>query len=249
MDPEPEVTSADETETAPSPANEEALDALEGSKDEGDGPCNEENIFDSILHNLKQLRKVVPQTAAVAESTRMLVCMSDYLKLRERYAAHPKCKKPSEKAGIIAARNSGQPSAHFARRIRSNALFFQAHGRLKPHRRGNLTTHACLLDNETIRQKCLAYLALQEVGEIKVRKFRNMIIEEILPRIEPLDNTANLPLNTISFKTARKWLRKLGYLRHTSKKGVYVDGHERPDVIESRKRFLQAMSDYQRRVK
>lgn len=204
--------------------------------------------MEAILSNLKQLRKVVPQTAAVAESTRMLVSVSDYLKIRERLAAHPKCKKPSEKAGMIAARNAGQPSAHYARRIRSNALHFQVHGHLKPYRRGNFVTHACLLDNEAVRLKCLAYLALQEVGEVRVRKFRNMIVEDILPVIEPTDNKATLPRSTISFRTARRWLRKLGYLRHTSKKGVYVDGHERPDVVESRKLFLQTMEEYQRYV-
>ncbi len=35
---------------------------------------------------------------------------------------------------------------------------------------------------------------------------------------------------SISVETARKWLHELGFEVLTAKKGVFVDGHERPDV-------------------
>ncbi|KZT23214.1 hypothetical protein NEOLEDRAFT_1069814, partial [Neolentinus lepideus HHB14362 ss-1] len=37
---------------------------------------------------------------------------------------------------------------------------------------------------------------------------------------------------------ARRWLHKLGYGLHEAKKGLYVDGHERDDVVQYRKQFL-----------
>jgi len=46
---------------------------------------------------------------------------------------------------------------------------------------------------------------------------------------------------TISENCARHWLKKLGYKLKTAQKGVYVDGHERPDVQTYRKVFLDVI--------
>lgn len=115
---------------------------------------------------LKQMRKLKNQTGASAVLARMLMCISGYIKIRKRLEKKTRRKKPSEKTGDIIAYNAGQPTAYFARRIRSNIVYFRDHQRLKPCRSGNKTTHACFLDNETVRLKCLAYLALQDIGEI-----------------------------------------------------------------------------------
>jgi len=61
-------------------------------------------------------------------------------------------------------------------------------------------------------------------------------------------NTVILPalrINaTISESTALCWLKfKLGYQSKEAKKGVYVDGHERPDVIKEREGFLEKIFD------
>lgn len=45
----------------------------------------------------------------------------------------------------------------------------------------------------------------------------------------------------LSAKTARKWLNKMGFEFKRFTKGIYVDGHERPDVIEYRSKFLEQM--------
>jgi len=45
----------------------------------------------------------------------------------------------------------------------------------------------------------------------------------------------------ISISTALRWLHNLGFQVIKKKKGTYVDGHERSDVIEYRQKFLQKM--------
>ena len=42
---------------------------------------------------------------------------------------------------------------------------------------------------------------------------------------------------TVSLTTSLRWLHHLGFLVLTPKKGVFVDGHERPDVVAQRKEF------------
>ena len=39
----------------------------------------------------------------------------------------------------------------------------------------------------------------------------------------------------------RWWLHKLGYSITEVKKGVYMDGHEHPDVVEYRRSFIDAV--------
>ena len=46
----------------------------------------------------------------------------------------------------------------------------------------------------------------------------------------------------ISVETARKWMHELGFEVVTKKKGTFVDGHEREDVVQYRKTFLRKMA-------
>ena len=45
----------------------------------------------------------------------------------------------------------------------------------------------------------------------------------------------------VSVETARLWMHELGFEVLVAKKGTYVDGHERDDVVEYRNKFLQRM--------
>jgi hypothetical protein len=47
--------------------------------------------------------------------------------------------------------------------------------------------------------------------------------------------------DTISETTAVRWLKKLGFKLSRVQKGVYVDGHERADVVEARKKLITYM--------
>jgi hypothetical protein len=53
----------------------------------------------------------------------------------------------------------------------------------------------------------------------------------------------------ISERTATRWLHQLNYhIGDASKKGMHLYGHERPDVVEYRKKFLYEMVVYQQRM-
>jgi hypothetical protein len=62
-------------------------------------------------------------------------------------------------------------------------------------------------------------------------KMRRYINDFLLPHLE---------INaTISESTAVRWLKKMGFNLCRVQKGVYVDGHERKDVVESRNKFIE----------
>lgn len=54
--------------------------------------------------------------------------------------------------------------------------------------------------------------------------------------------------NRIPARTARRWLHKMGFIHDTVRKGVFIDGHERDDVVQYRNDvFLPQWKNYQRR--
>ncbi|KAG2063447.1 hypothetical protein BDR04DRAFT_947286, partial [Suillus decipiens] len=56
-----------------------------------------------------------------------------------------------------------------------------------------------------------------------------------------------IPKQPISEQTARHWLIKLGWRRTVIRKGVYMDGHEREDVVKYRNEiYLPAMSKFEK---
>ena len=47
----------------------------------------------------------------------------------------------------------------------------------------------------------------------------------------------------VSVECVRRWFKKLGYRLTEAKKAMYIDGHERPDVVEYHKAFLEKMKE------
>lgn len=48
----------------------------------------------------------------------------------------------------------------------------------------------------------------------------------------------------VSESTAHCWLLKLGYQNKEVKKGLYIDGHECPDVVEARKCYIKRIEEF-----
>ena len=56
------------------------------------------------------------------------------------------------------------------------------------------------------------------------------------------------PFLTIQINTARNYLKELGYTYAKVKKGIYMNGYEREDVIVYRKIFLERISEFEHRM-
>jgi hypothetical protein len=82
-----------------------------------------------------------------------------------------------------------------------------------------------------------------DIGDIRPMMFMKHINDTILPSLD-----LGSPDNLITERTARRWLLKLGYRNCEVRKGLYIDGHERPDVVRSRAHFIQIISQYRRFV-
>ena len=134
-------------------------------------------------------------------------------------------------------------SGHFARRIRSLARHYQIFKQLPRERRGGIKNARSILKNEAVRRASRAWLLQQQKGKVTPVKFQTGLNEVILPSL------GIFPSKPLCERTAHRWLVKLGWQRTKIKKGVYVDGHERADVVSYRQtNFLPKMAEYELRM-
>ena len=131
---------------------------------------------------------------------------------------------------------------HFAHRIRFLARHYQLFEQLPTERRGGDRGHS-LLNKEDIQAAARAHLSSLPTGDVTPKRFHHALHERILPSLGWI---LGKPL---SERTARRWLIKLGWRRTMLRKGVYMDGHERPDVVEYRKNdFLPLMALHEKNM-
>ena len=99
-----------------------------------------------------------------------------------------------------------------------------------------------LWQNEELNKKAVEYVrqnaAVKGRPNLTTVDFCKWVNECFLPNctLEP-----GFP-RKISVETARHWLHHLGFEVLTVRKGIFIDGHERPDVIDARKLFLRKMT-------
>ncbi len=61
--------------------------------------------------------------------------------------------------------------------------------------------------------------------------------------------TGNIKKDTIAEKTCQNYMYLWGYRYDERRKGIYYDGHERLDVVEYRKGWLERMFTYKKFMK
>lgn len=132
---------------------------------------------------------------------------------------------------------------HYARQVRALARHYQIFEQLPREKRGGERMARSLLFDERIKTAARGWLIAQEVGQVSPRQFQHALNTEILP-------TLSVQLKRpLCERTARRWLLKLGWRLTTLKKGVYMDGHEREDVVKYRNEvFLPAMGNFEERM-
>lgn len=214
-----------------------AVDTDDGTKSD-----SEADLLLLAKSMIKQLQKLMP-TPAIIDSIMLLAAITDYIKLRTVYSKNKKTKSPWMTASQkVAARMAKGP--YFSRRVRYATNYLQSHKCLPPYNRGKGARHASWLDNEQFTLKIKLWLAQQKIGEIRVKDLRQHFLDKILPLLTP--DTAQRASMKIADSTIRRWLRKLGYEPHTHRKGLYVDGHERPDVKKKRVEYLDEIQRLER---
>ena len=173
--------------------------------------------------------------------TMHLTAVIQYVHLWEQYCHHGHCKVPSLKASLAIARWMGKQNRdNFAHQIQKNEAYLLHHKHLPPSKQGAKHGQYTLLDNEAILHKVCTYLAAQNLGVITPWELCQHVNWVILPALEFSEKNGS-----ISERMAINWLKKQGYKCKEVSKGIYHDGHERPNVVEAWKKFLDDILKYE----
>src|SRR5712671_3708757 len=223
----PELTQGSESQSLPIPSRSNENARLFLTKE--DQNSESVDIIPIICSHLREAKN--SRSTHAIKTISQLSAVLEYVKLRVRYIKHNMCKRPCLSASTAIATRVGK-GPYFARQIRQNELHLKKYHHLPPPKHYSQHGHHTLLDNESVLHDVRAYLAAQALGTVTPRTLRKHVNDVILP---------TLGINgIISESTAQQWLRsKLGYECKETKKGMYMDGHERPDVIKERGEFLE----------
>ncbi|KAI7967868.1 hypothetical protein MJO29_001145 [Puccinia striiformis f. sp. tritici] len=133
--------------------------------------------------------------------------------------------------------NQQQPSSgiYLARVISRQARYIVNNKEILKTQNGNRTNHKSLINNAEIRQVLFSWAASQVPGEVNPSTFKEYTVNTVLPRFGINQNLAR--------STITRWMIKLGFRPQAYRKSLYFDGHERPDVVVARKKYIE---DYRR---
>ena len=114
-------------------------------------------------------------------------------------------------------------------------------GEFSEYQRGMYARYIVIEDEE---YKKVALTWIRANSSVKGRPnmtasdFHSWVVSVLLPQVRR--HHPQVPAS-ISNRTATRWLHQLGFEPSSTKKGVYIDGHERSDVVEYRKLYLRKL--------
>jgi hypothetical protein len=146
------------------------------------------------------------------------------------------------KASLVIAKSHSHNVAR-ARLMRHWVLHFLQTDEL-PHPKYSWT-RSTILQDEDISQEIQAELGEKmKQGSIKATDLADVVAS---PRIQEKLKHAGINRPFISERTADRWLATLGWRYGKLKNGMYIDGHEREDIVQYRTAFVQRFKQYERR--
>jgi hypothetical protein len=183
----------------------------------------------NVTSNAKQAKKSA--NVSKFDLIRYMAILS-YLKLLQSDKTVGKMKASREVAASLFPKRKVNGTS---RRIRQWAQQYLESQTLTEHRQGKHVKTKSLVEDEDVKAACRNWLQSQQTDSITALSFSNWVCENLwrvceLPR----------PVS-ISERTATRWLGRLNYRFREYRKGLYFDGHGRPDVVAYRESFLKRM--------
>jgi len=102
--------------------------------------------------------------------------------------------------------------------------------------------HYIIIDDEEYKEMALTWIRLNTSVKgrpnMTAANFRSWVVSVLLPQVRLHHAQVS---SSISDRTAVRWLHQLGFEPASTKKGVFIDGHEHSDVVEYRKLYLHKL--------
>jgi len=147
-------------------------------------------------------------------------------------------------AADIAATSLPSDMQYSCRTVHNWARTFLESGVVAQSHRGKHQKSESLLHDEDFLAQCIKWLRETLPSKRTPQHFRRHLVDTVLPLVTGLGAKSTAVCET----TARNWMLSIGYKFGAWRKDVFIDGHERADVVEQRKAFCSAWLDLSRRM-
>jgi hypothetical protein len=141
----------------------------------------------------------------------------------------------------MTATSINDKGADYAKVIRNWANAFLHLGAIPVLERGKHKKLGCFLRDEDVREKIDNYLR-ENKFEVRIHTLTKYINKEVLP---DLDDGLSMKLSEC---TVIRWMKIFEHSYQEATKGVYMDGHEREDVVAYCGQFFTKMAKHEKRM-
>lgn len=210
-------------------------------------PPTKEQLLEKALDSLDANIRVVNNQALEKKLSSIskfdhirLIAIRRFLELIK--SGEPKVESSLKVATVLFSSKPNRSMVHRARTIRNWAQFYIATNELPSLKQGRHQKTRTLIDDEDVQNACRTWLRSQTPDSICARLFARWVSSSL--HVE-LDCPGPI---IISERTAQRWFHRLDFFLSERTQGLYFDGHERGDVVEYRKAFLQEMESYQSKM-
>jgi hypothetical protein len=243
----------------------------EESSEGGDGDGVGDDARHAASKHLEDLRREASQVLPGSDPTSQLRLLSDHPRLREASVQLTnEMKKDSldvivqariaamagllniytdndmgyswRKASEMVSRMQGRGANH-ARHIRQWTMGFLKERDLPFHRLNQ--KRGTIIDDEDIAEEIKTQM--KEKASRGFLKAEDLVEIVASPSMQAVFALKGISKPSISTRTALRWLESLGWTYGKLKNGMYLDGHERSDVVEYRRAFMERWMGYERR--
>jgi hypothetical protein len=142
---------------------------------------------------------------------------------------------------LLAAKAAGHGVYH-ARNIRTWIRRYLTTQKLPLHHYRKF--HSSIIEDEDLAQDIQLHLTeIAEKGYICAQDIVDYVASpEVQEHLGTIGKTCR-----VSLRTAQRWLKRLRWRYAKKKNGMYIDGHEREDVVDYRNKFVQRWKEYEKR--
>lgn len=170
----------------------------------------------------------------------------DYVRLlsTRKYLQHLLDGKKKMNSSLQIAQEMWNKGAYMSRCIRNWGDHYLKTGELPIHQQGKHVKIVSCLDDEDFTKTCKKWLRQQKPEERNPCQLKTYIEEVVFPT-----KIGSIKKDTIGEETCRRYMHLWGFEYDELKKGVFYDGHERPDVVKYRQEWLKKMFTYKKYMK
>lgn len=167
----------------------------------------------------------------------------DYLRYKAVFIFFKEWKYNSlnkEQASLHSAKVVYDKGPYKAKQIRTWAKYWIEYEILPKSLQGCHQKIKSIIDDEDAIERSLLFIR-EKGGKTTPKEYQTFVSQVLFLQLGMGESK-----KSISIKTSCVWLKKLGLIPQSRKKGIYFDGHEREDVVEYRKEFLDKMLVYEK---